>query len=134
MSQLIDQLQRLKSALITLGEKYQIAVSELNHLKNQPTLTQEQVQALQHELALTSEQNDNLQQQLEQTQKAQRDLEQRYQTLADSHSVMSAELERAQAEVDILTEHKQKLIDKNRVAADHTKLVLERLAKIDSEA
>ena len=47
---------------------------------------------------------------------------------------MGAELERAQADVQVLTEQKRKLIDKNRVAAEHTKVVLERLAKIDSEA
>lgn len=134
MSQLIDQLQQLKTALMTMGEKYQATVSELTHLKSQPVVSQEQVEALQDQLDMASEHNQNLQQQLDDKIQAYRDLEQRYQSLSDSHSVMGAELERAQADVQVLAEQKRKLIDKNHVAAEHTKVVLERLAKIDSEA
>ena len=55
MSQLIDQLQQLKTALMTMGEKYQATVSELTHLKSQPVVSQEQVEALQDQLDMASE-------------------------------------------------------------------------------
>ena len=57
----------------------------------------------------------------------------RYQSLAESHNMLSTEYEQTQNQLQIFTAQNQKLIEKNRVAAEHTKLVLERLAKIDSE-
>jgi hypothetical protein len=47
--------------------------------------------------------------------------------------MLSTEYEQTQNQLQIFTAQNQKLIEKNRVAAEHTKLVLERLAKIDSE-
>ena len=52
----------------------------------------------------------------------------------DARSVrIYTEYEQTQNQLQIFTAQNQKLIEKNRVAAEHTKLVLERLAKIDSE-
>ena len=134
MSQLIDQLQQLKTALIALGEKYQSTVSELIHLKSQPSFSQEHIQELQAQIDTARDQQQAAQQALDANKKQHQDLEKRYQNLADAYSLMGSELERAQAQIQALNDINQKLIEKNRVAADHTKVVLARLAKIDSEA
>ena len=91
------------------------------------------MQAVQAELDASKELQQNLEQQLAREAEEYQALEQRYQSLAESHNMLSTEYEQTQNQLQIFTAQNQKLIEKNRVAAEHTKLVLERLAKIDSE-
>lgn len=134
MSHLLEPLQQLQTALEKMGEKYQFAMSELARLKAQPSIDPELLEELQSELALAKQQGQELESQFNEQQSQFQEFEERYQSLAESHNMLSAEYENLQAELHAQKEANQKLLDKNRVAADHTKLVLERLAKIDSEA
>lgn len=133
MSNLIDQLHQLKNALINMGEKHQTAMSELNRYQTERLFSSDEVEVIQQQLSDTEAHNQQLAEALHQQQSHYQDLEQRYQTLAESHSLMSTELENAQNQIKVMAENNQKLIEKNRVAAEHTKIVLERLAKIDSD-
>lgn len=134
MSHLLEPLQQLQTALEKMTEKYQFAMSELARLKAQPSIDPQILTKLQNELTLAKEQGRELEAQFNEQQSQFQDFEERYQSLAESHNMLSAEYENAQAELHAQKEANQKLLDKNRIAADHTKLVLERLAKIDSEA
>lgn len=134
MSQLIDQLTRLQNALAQLGERYQTAQTELSALKARPNIEPDELNQLKNQSSIFREQTQTLQQQLAQQEQRYRELEQRYQSLADSHSLLGAELEQANEQIHTLHADNQKLIDKNRVAAEHAKVVLERLTKIDNEA
>ncbi len=134
MSNLIDPLHQLQSAFNQLAEKYRFVTSELARIKAQPTIPPELLDELQKELSFAKEQGQRLEDQFSDQQEQLQDFEQRYQSLAESHSLISAEYEEAQAQIHTLTQANHKLQEKNRIAAEHTKLVLERLAKIDSEA
>ena len=133
MSNLLSQLTQLQNAIAKLTEKYQFVTSELARLKAQPSISNEQMSAVQSELEQTQQRIENLEQLIAEQEQNHTELESRYQSLSDSHSVLGNEYEQAQANIDELSLANQKLIEKNQVAAEHTKLVLERLAKIDNE-
>lgn len=133
MSNLLNQLEQLQSALTRLTDKYQYVTSELARVKAQPSVTSEQMAEIQAKLGATEERIAMLEESIDEHETAKAELEQRYQSLADSHNLLSKEYEDAQAQIENLTQINQKLVEKNQIAAEHTKVVLERLAKIDSE-
>lgn len=133
MSDLINQLTRLQTVLGRIGEKYQRAQAEITELKSRPNVEIEEYKKSQNQTAIFREQTQTLQQQLAQQEQRYRELEQRYQSLADAHSLLGAELEQANEQIHTLHADNQKLIEKNRIATEHAKVVLERLTKIDTE-
>ncbi|WP_019520437.1 hypothetical protein [Faucicola boevrei] len=133
MTNLLSQLTELKGYIGKLTDKNQYLSSELARIKTQPSISSEQMSAVQTELNNTQQRIEKLEQLIVKHEQQHAELENRYQSLADSHSILSNEYEQAQAQIETLTQTNQKLIEKNHVASEHTKLVLERLAKIDSE-
>lgn len=120
MTDLTNQLMQLQGLLQTIRQQYSMAVAENHELKTHP---EDIEQALIH----AEEQNALLQQQLDEQIKKYQELDERYLELSNSNDILKAEC-------DKLNEENQKLIDKNKIAAHYTELVLARLTKIDNES
>lgn len=133
----LDELQRVLSEIL---DDYQRNQAELKALQTRPSVEMEVFEQVKNQTAIFREQNQQLQGQLVEQAKQLNTINDRYQSLAESHSVLSSELEQTQQALQHLhQEHQrlqidnQRLLQKNQVAAEHAQRVLERLTKIDTD-
>lgn len=128
---LIEKLQHLDSILHDIRERYDASHNELLELKANPQTNTQQIQQLQQQLddAHSSyeqglNEQKNLQQQLDQ-------LDEEYQSLAEAHHNLNDQYNELQKKCEALEQANQTLLEKNRLAKEHTKVVMQRLTLID---
>ncbi|HBH34586.1 MAG TPA: hypothetical protein DDW38_08705, partial [Psychrobacter sp.] len=105
--------QNLQQQLSDLNKEYE-TLAEAHH-----TLTST------YEQGVTEQQN--LQQQLS-------ELNEEYQTLTESHHALNDEYSELLRKCEALEQVNQALLEKNRLAKEHTKVVMQRLTLIDQPA
>ena len=128
---LIEKLQHLDSILHDIRERYEASHNELLSLKSNPQVDTQQIEQLKQQLddansayeqGLTEQQN--LQQQLNQ-------LDEQYQSLAEAHHNLNDQYSELVQKCEALEQANQTLLEKNRLAKEHTKVVMQRLTLID---
>lgn len=131
---LIEKLQHLDSILHDIRHRYDASQNELVALKSNPKIDTQQIEELQQQLndmhsayeqGVTEQQN--LQQQLS-------ELSEEYQTLTESHHTLNDEYSELLRKCEALEQVNQALLEKNRLAKEHTKVVMQRLTLIDQPA
>lgn len=126
MSNLLTQLSQLQTALADIGEKYRATQKELYQLKNRPLVDKTELEQANEQLTLALERNNYLEQQRIQQDQAYQALEKQLHEAFESYHIKELELEKANQTIHQLSE-------KNRIASERAKKVLENLSKIDKD-
>ncbi|WP_296403891.1 hypothetical protein [Psychrobacter sp.] len=128
---LIEKLQHLDSILHDIRQRYDNSNNELFALKQTPSLDIQAIEQLQQQLEETQDayervltEHQHLQQQVSQ-------LDQEYQTLAEAHNGLTEEYNDLLKKCEALEQANHTLLEKNRLAKEHTKVVMQRLTLID---
>ena len=131
---LIEKLQHLDSILHDIRERYDASHNELLTLKSTPQVDTHQIDQLQQQLdeALGAyeqsvSENHQLQQHLDQ-------MDEKYQTLAEAHHNLNDDYSELLKKYETLEQANKMLLEKNRLAKEHTKVVMQRLTLIDQVA
>lgn len=149
---LIEKLQHLDSILHDIRQRYDASHNELLSLKVAPKVDVQQVEQLQQQLSdieNTYEQSQQAQQKLEQdlsdaqsafeqVQQEQETLQQQYnqlndehKSLTEAHDTLNDDYNELLQKCEALEQANQMLLEKNRLAKEHTKVVMQRLTLID---
>ncbi|WP_438012357.1 hypothetical protein [Psychrobacter raelei] len=152
---LIEKLHHLDSILHDIRQRYDASHSELLSLKNGPQIDPNEVERLQQQLTESQaayEQAQQTQQQLEQelsdtrsafeqAQQEHSSLEQVYnqlndehQSLVEAHTNLNDSYSELLQKCEALEASNHALLEKNRLAREHTKVVMHRLTLIDQAA
>lgn len=126
-----DQLLQLEKIILDIKQQHQLVSEELNTLKQQPSTDPAVLTALQSQLDTSYAEHDTHKKQLG-------ELDNRYQNLAEAHHIIGAEQDKLKKQVaDLQQKNKalkaqnSELEQKNILAAERIKVVLNRLAIID---
>ena len=136
---LLPKLKQLESQWQTVRNRYRNTAGELKLIKDKPKVDVSQVNQLKIQLAEAKNSERYAKDKIEKLTAEHNMLETDYGQLQTEHNVLNQEFEQLKSanrrlvdEVDALKSANQKLQDKNRSALEHTKVVLERLTKIDN--
>ena len=128
---LIEKLHYLDSILHEIRERYEASHNELLALKDNPEVNTQEIEQLKQQLDDTNSsyeqgltEQKNLQQQLSQ-------LDEEYQNLAEAHHNLNDQYSELLKKCEALEQANQTLLEKNRLAKEHTKVVMQRLTLID---
>lgn len=130
---MIDQLKVLEKTVLDVRKHYHITATELVNLKTKMEDFDSDANAkLKQQLIRKQSQLDAIESQLNELTGRHKEMSSNHQTLVNEHNEATQKVEQLEQQVKQLQQDKAELIEKNRIAAEHTKGALERLTQIDN--